>query len=103
MALSAVRARLGQAIIDIGLAQRASESGNAQTAERIDQIGARSSVQAGIIRLAVVNVRLAQGSGKTGWADTFKTVDLVDTRTAILAAIDSAVVNLNKSKKKADV
>ncbi len=106
MTLAAIRAWFRKAVVHVRLAQRASEAWNTEAAERIDQVGARASVQAGIIRLAVVNVRLAQGSRKTGWADTFKTIDFVDTGTAVLATVDSAVINLqiksenNKKRKR---
>lgn len=94
MALAAIRARLRQAIVHVRLAQRASEARHAEAAERIDQVGARASVQARIIRLAVIDVRLAQWARKTRWAYTFETVHLVDTRAAILAPIHSAVIHL---------
>ena len=100
MTLAAIRARLRQAVVHVRLAQRASEAWHTEAAERIDQVGARASVQARIIRLTVVNVRLAEGSRKTGRAYAFKTIDLVDAGTAVLAPVDSAVINLSSKKEK---
>jgi hypothetical protein len=85
------------------LTQRASEAWNTETTKRIDQIGARASVQARIIRLTVINVRLAEWARKTSWTYTFKTIDFVDTRTAVLATIHRTVVHLKKSKRKTPV
>lgn len=100
VALAAIGARLGQAVVHVRLAQRSREAGHADAAERVDQIGTRAAVEARVIQLAVVNVRLAERTGEANGADALEAVHLVDARASILASVHGAIIDLDKQNKR---
>jgi hypothetical protein len=90
----AIEARVGSALVNVGLAHLANETRAALALEHVVQVDALFRAnRVARVRLALVNLGLALQANVAGTALASEALDFVDARAAVLARCIRAVVN----------